>query len=130
MSEQLSPLEGEMNARRLQLGMAWKELASKAGISYETLRAVRKGETAGAPLTLRKIEQALLWAQGSITRVEQGGSPSPLGEGEEGAPAPAASDPADPRAAAVLTILEGLPPRVQRQVLARLNEMAGADSGE
>lgn len=49
MPEQLSPLDGEMNARRLQLGMAWKEVATTAGISYETLRAVRKGETSGAP---------------------------------------------------------------------------------
>lgn len=126
MSEQLSPLDGEMNARRLQLGLAWKDLARSAGISYETLRAVRKGETTGAPLTLRKIEQALRWAQGSIGRVEQGEKPIPASEDE--ATAVRAPEPADPRAAAVMTILEGLPPRVQREVLARLNELTdGAD---
>lgn len=122
MSEQLSPLDGEMNARRLQLGLAWKEVAKSAGISYETLRAVRKGETTAAPLTLRKIEQALRWAQGSISQVEQGGKPRPAPEGE--APGTRTKEPSDPRAAAVLTILEGLPPRVQREVLARLNELA------
>lgn len=126
MSEQLSPLDGEMNARRLELGLAWKEVATSAGISYETLRAVRKGETSGAPLTLRKIEQALRWVQGSITRVEQGGKPSPAPEGEVAAPR--AAEAPDPRAAAVLTILEGLPPRVQREVLARLNERAASAS--
>ncbi|MFJ9979646.1 helix-turn-helix domain-containing protein [Streptomyces cyaneofuscatus] len=128
MSEQLSPLDGEMNARRLQLGMAWKELATSAGISYETLRAVRKGQT-GAPLTLRKIEQALRWAQGSITQVERGGEPTPLAD-DEATAGPHGSEQSDPRAAAVLTILEGLPPRVQRQVLARLNEMAGPSNSE
>ncbi|MFI9492845.1 MULTISPECIES: helix-turn-helix domain-containing protein [Streptomyces] len=122
MSEQLSPLDGEMNARRLQLGLAWKEVAASAGISYETLRAVRKGESAAAPLTARKIEQALRWAQGSLARVEQGKAPVPASAGESAGPPSA--DP-DPRAAAVMTILEGLPPRVQRQVLARLNELAG-----
>jgi transcriptional regulator with XRE-family HTH domain len=123
MSEQLSPLDGEMNARRLQLGMAWKEVAKAAGISYETLRAVRKGETSGAPLTLRKLEQALRWAQGSITAVEQGGKPELASEGEA-APGGRAPESSDPRAAAVMTILEGLPPRVQREVLARLSELA------
>ncbi|MFD9952434.1 helix-turn-helix domain-containing protein [[Kitasatospora] papulosa] len=128
MSEQLSPLDGEMNARRLELGMAWKEVARSAGISYETLRAVRKGETSGAPLTLRKLEQALRWAQGSITRVERGGSPelAPEGEASAGVRAP---EPPDPRAAAIMTILEGLPPRVQREVLARLNELASEADG-
>ncbi|MFJ8760794.1 helix-turn-helix domain-containing protein [Streptomyces cyaneofuscatus] len=128
MSEQLSPLDGEMNARRLQLGMAWKELATSAGISYETLRAVRKGQT-GAPLTVRKIEQALRWAQGSITEVVQGGRPTPAADDEVAAGAQG-SEQSDPRAAAVLTILEGLPPRVQKQVLARLNEMAGPGNAE
>ncbi|WP_256094771.1 helix-turn-helix transcriptional regulator [Streptomyces sp. EN27] len=125
MPEQLSPLDGEMNARRLQLGMAWKEVARSAGISYETLRAVRKGETSGAPLTLRKLEQALRWAQGDINRVEQGGKPTPIPAAE--AAAGDAPEQADPRAAAVLTILESLPPRVQKQVLARLNKMAEGD---
>lgn len=117
-----------MNARRLQLGMAWKEVATAAGISYETLRAVRKGETSGAPLTLRKLEQALRWAQGSINRVERGGKPilDPAAERTGGR----APDLSDPRAAAVMTILESLPPRVQKQVLARLNEMAEADHDE
>ncbi|MFF9248848.1 helix-turn-helix domain-containing protein [Streptomyces globisporus] len=128
MPEQLSPLDGEMNARRLQLGMAWKEVARSAGISYETLRAVRKGETSGAPLTLRKIEQALRWAQGDINRVERGGKPTPTSAAAEAASGEAPEQ-ADPRAAAVLTILESLPPRVQKQVLARLNQMAAGDHG-
>ncbi|MGW1223396.1 helix-turn-helix domain-containing protein [Streptomyces californicus] len=128
MPEQLSPLDGEMNRRRLQLGLAWKEVASAAGISYETLRAVRKGQTS-APLTLRKIEQALRWKQGDIHRVEQGGAPTP-DESAHAAAGPAAPELSDPRAAAVLTILESLPPRVQKQVLARLNEMADGSHGE
>ncbi|MCX4676753.1 helix-turn-helix transcriptional regulator [Streptomyces sp. NBC_01433] len=128
MPEQLSPLDGEMNARRLQLGMAWKEVATAAGISYETLRAVRKGQTSGAPLTLRKLEQALRWMQGSINRVEQGGKPTPDPAAE--AAGGRAPDLSDPRAAAVVTILESLPPRVQKQVLARLNEMAEDAHGE
>ncbi|MEU5284170.1 helix-turn-helix transcriptional regulator [Streptomyces sp. NPDC020755] len=128
MPEQLSPLDGEMNARRLQLGMAWKEVAAAAGISYETLRAVRQGETSGAPLTLRKLEQALRWAQGSINRVKRGGKPTPDPAADVvGGRVP---DLSDPRAAAVMTILESLPPRVQKQVLARLNERVEADHEE
>ncbi|MEV8395626.1 MULTISPECIES: hypothetical protein [Bacillati] len=121
MSE-LSRLDGAMNARRLELGLAWKDVARVAGISYETLRGVRRGSTAGAALTLRRIERALQWAQGSIDAVMAGGEATPLGDAVQ-ADQPAAPEPSvDPRVDAVMTILDGLPRRVQAQVLRRLGD--------
>ncbi|MGW6739685.1 hypothetical protein ACWGDX_02875 [Streptomyces sp. NPDC055025] len=120
MSE-LSRLDGAMNARRLELGLAWKDVANVAGISYETLRGVRRGSTAGAELTLRRIERALKWAPGSIDAVVAGGEATPLGDtGQGDQPAPEPS--IDPRVEAIMTILDGLPRRVQVQVLRRLGD--------
>lgn len=121
---ELSRLDGTMNRRRLDLGLTWRQLAERANVSYETLRAVRKGEASGGELTKRNIERALRWQVGSFEAIEAGGDPVELPQGDpETSPAAETSESeSDPRAAAILTIIEGLPTRVQLDVLRQLGD--------
>ena len=66
-------LDHFMNSRRLELGISWREVATRAGISYEALRALRVGPGGTADLTARKIDSALEWAPGSVARIAAGG---------------------------------------------------------
>lgn len=69
-----------MDERRGDLGLSWREVASRAGVSDETLfRSAR-----GRPLrtTSRKgIERALQWDSGSIDAILSGGEPVPFESG-------------------------------------------------
>jgi len=82
-------LDGFMDARRLELGIPWREVATRAGISYEALRALRNGPGGTADLTARKIDAALEWAPGSIARIAVGGEPRELAPQAQQVPAPA-----------------------------------------
>ncbi|MFK0155406.1 helix-turn-helix domain-containing protein [Streptomyces sp. NPDC090493] len=64
-----------MNRRRLELHMTWRELSTNAGISYEALRAVRRGDYRPTALTARALDDALGWAPGSVYSVLDGGQP-------------------------------------------------------
>lgn len=80
MSTRHHRLNELMQARRLELGMkTWRALATEAGISYETLRALRSGEniTSGSA---HSLEGALQWEPGSIDLILDGGDPTPRGE--------------------------------------------------
>lgn len=80
MTDRHRHLSERMQARRLELGMrTWRALAEEAGISYETLRALRAGENV-APGTADAIERALKWAPGSISTIISGGEPTPADE--------------------------------------------------
>lgn len=68
-------LDLAMDARRLSLNLEWRDLAKAAGVSYETLRALRRAGNA-APLTKRRVEEALHWTPGSIDEVLAGGQPT------------------------------------------------------
>lgn len=68
-----------MDARRLELGMTWEEVASAAGIKPPTLRAIRNGTNRPSQLTKRGIERALRWAPGSVDAILAGGDPTPAG---------------------------------------------------
>lgn len=85
-------LDGLMDARRLELGIPWREVATRAGISYEALRALRNGPGGTADLTARKIDAALEWAPGSVARIGAGGDPAELSAQPEGAAAPATDE--------------------------------------
>ncbi|WP_158784684.1 hypothetical protein [Streptomyces sp. NRRL B-1322] len=112
-----------MNRRRQALGLNWRQVAEQAGISYETLRAIRKGEQAGGDLTRRGLERALQWETGGFEVAEAGGEPAVLaGPAAPEAPESAAAPPSDPQVEAILTILDGLPARVREEVLRRLGE--------
>jgi hypothetical protein len=64
-----------MTARTAELGIGWEQLARRAGIQYETLRALRVGKSAGRPLTRRAVSLALEWTPDSVDRVLSGGDP-------------------------------------------------------
>lgn len=73
--ERLSSL---MMARLRDLGMkTWRDLSTKAGISYETLRAVRAGSNPSDG-TVYALEKALRWAPGSFNAILADGLPTPL----------------------------------------------------
>ncbi|MGW1035050.1 helix-turn-helix domain-containing protein [Streptomyces antibioticus] len=78
MQELAKRRDTAMNRRRLDLGMTWRQVAAAAGVSYETLRAVRKGDTAGGELTLSSIERALRWAPDAFEAIDSGREPAPL----------------------------------------------------
>lgn len=65
-----------MNARRVDLGLTWTQVATTAHIVPETLRSIRIGKNEPNELTKRSIEDALMWASGSIDAVLSGGEPT------------------------------------------------------
>lgn len=76
-------LDRFMNDRRLQLPkiggktVKWFQVAERAGITVTTLTALRKGQNVPTEDTKRGIEDALLWAAGSIDAIMDGGEPTP-----------------------------------------------------
>lgn len=114
-----------MDARRLELGMTWEEVASAAGIKPPTLRAIRNGTNRPSQLTKRGIERALRWAPGSVDAILAGGDPTPAGPYAHigdvritttRAPAPPADeDPKMKRAAALLAEASALLEEIRRE---------------
>lgn len=89
----------------------WRDLTDAAGISVETLRAIRKGETAGmGSATEFKLERALRWAPGSIRAVMLGGDPMPVEDPRSG----------EPTTEQKLDVLEELLEQVKDQVARRM----------
>lgn len=80
-----------MEERRIALGLSWREVAQRADVAYETVRAARAGDGGISPLTAGKLERALQWQAGSVERILAGGDPSsvlyaaPDGDNPEGA---------------------------------------------
>ncbi|MFJ2303805.1 MULTISPECIES: helix-turn-helix domain-containing protein [unclassified Streptomyces] len=79
MPEPHERLNEAMNQRRLALRMNWRELAQAAGISYEALRAIRRGDYRPTELTSRGLDEALRWEHGSVFSVLNGGTPTLAG---------------------------------------------------
>lgn len=91
-------LDKAMNARRLELRMTWREVSLSAEISYEALRAIRKGDYRPTELTARALDAALQWVPGSMYAVLDGGEP--VTTEEQAATERTAGEHADSRAAA------------------------------
>lgn len=66
-----------MNARRIELGLRWEEVAERAGIRRSTLHNVRRGKPTKIN-TDRAIEDVLQWERGSLEAIRHGGKPAPL----------------------------------------------------
>lgn len=67
-----SRLDADMERRRLELNLEWRDVADRSGLSYETLRALRRTGRASA-LSKARAESALGWKAGSIDLVLGGG---------------------------------------------------------
>lgn len=68
-----------MEERRLELGLTWREVVDRAGMSYEAIRNFRTGTGGMRELTRRKLSEALGWDRGMIGRVlagETGAAPA------------------------------------------------------
>lgn len=70
-------LNAAINARRLTLGLTWKQFAEMVGLSDVSLRNFRKGRSDPNPLSTRLIEVAMDWEGGSVDAVLNGGKPTP-----------------------------------------------------
>lgn len=71
-------LSQAMNDRRLELRLQWKQLAAGAGISPESLGAIRRGDYRPSELTARGIEETLRWRHGSVYEVLDDDSAEPV----------------------------------------------------
>jgi hypothetical protein len=88
MPEPHERLNEAMNERRLELRMNWREVAQAAQISYEALRAIRRGGYRPTELTARGVDEALRWASGSVYAILAGGEPIPAEPPEAVQPLP------------------------------------------
>jgi transcriptional regulator with XRE-family HTH domain len=76
-TDNVSRLKELIERKRLDLGIEYKELAGRAEIAPETLRALRSSGRASS-LTKRRLERVLDWEPGSIDAVLSGDDPTPL----------------------------------------------------
>jgi hypothetical protein len=70
-------LDRLMNDRRLELNLTWRDVAARAGLSYEALRSLRTGTGGVRDLTAVQIARALDWAPRSVLDILKGGDPVP-----------------------------------------------------
>ncbi|GLZ39846.1 helix-turn-helix transcriptional regulator [Actinokineospora sp. NBRC 105648] len=78
-----------MDSRRVDLDLSWQEVAERAGMSAVNLRRVRRGTISLPRRTKRRLERALLVAEGGVDEVLAGGQAAKLDTAEP-APRPAA----------------------------------------
>lgn len=76
-------LDTAIEARIVDMGISYVELAERAGISDVSLRNFRKGRGNLRARNQRKLENALGWEPGSIATVLDGGAPLLAGEAYE-----------------------------------------------
>lgn len=69
-----------LNQRRTSLRLQWQEVTDRANMSTAHLRNVRTGKASLSDLAKAELEQAVLWAPGSIDSILGGGDPTPLDE--------------------------------------------------
>lgn len=109
-------LASAIEARRGELGLSLRQVAELAGITGETLRAVRKGSNEPSSLTKRGIERALAWAAGSVDHILDGDGPLP-----------ADKPPADPMGATE-AILDDMERRVADMKRLSRRDLAAVDA--
>lgn len=84
--EQRERLDRLMNDRRLELGITWRDVAARAGRSYEALRLLRSGAGGINELTAVQFSRALEWKSRSILDILAGGNPEPEESGPDTRP--------------------------------------------
>lgn len=69
-------LDRAIEGRAAELGLTFVQLAERAGISDVLLRNLRKGRgNLPRPVNIRRLENALGWAPGSLVAVLEGSDP-------------------------------------------------------
>lgn len=71
-------LASYLEARADELDLDWRDVAEEAGISVETLRAIRRGNNLPSRGTRRGLDRALRWELGSVTAILAGDEPTPV----------------------------------------------------
>lgn len=105
-----------MERRRVELRMSWRDVSTAAGMSYEGLRAIRKGDRHPNAVTKGRIEDALQWMPGSVEAVLAGGEVTPAAAAQ-----PDRTIPTDDELSAVEALLE--------QAMAELNRLKQKRTG-
>jgi transcriptional regulator with XRE-family HTH domain len=77
-AEALRRLGNYVERRIAELGLEYTAVCRAGGFSDETLSKIRKGTIHARPATYRKLERALLWAQGSVDAILTGDDPISL----------------------------------------------------
>ncbi|MEV6122959.1 helix-turn-helix transcriptional regulator [Streptomyces sp. NPDC052077] len=108
MPEPHELLDEAMKQRRLELRMNWRQLAEAADISYEALRAIRRGDYRPAELTARGIDEALHWSAGSVYAVLDGGTPTGTEEPLSEEPAPTLAEEVEVARRAIAALVDAL----------------------
>lgn len=70
-------LDTLMDRRRLELGLRWRGVAERSGLTQQTLLQLRKGNPV-SDHTIAAAEAALEWRSGSIAEILHGGDPTPV----------------------------------------------------
>lgn len=123
--DQAQRLQAATEARRVELGVRWRQICDEAGLSHQTLSRWRNGAPVD-PLTERRFEKALHWAPGARDAIAAGKDPEPLEQSpRDAAPKTPTAQPADDdwRMQAMRAILEKVALRDRPAVLRRLEEL-------
>lgn len=67
-------LDQEMNDRRLQLDLTWKQVAERAGITEFHLQRIRSGKAGLTDRAASKIDRSMGWKLGSTKQLYNTGS--------------------------------------------------------
>lgn len=75
------PLDAAIDTRRRELGLRWKDVYDRSGLSQETVRKIRHGLRDDPERTTDsepKLEDVLHWARGSIQAIREDRAPTAL----------------------------------------------------
>jgi DNA-binding transcriptional MerR regulator len=67
-----------LETRADEIDLDWVAVAREAGITVETLRAVRRGNNRPSRATRKGLDRALRWEPGSVAAILEYGEPTPV----------------------------------------------------
>lgn len=78
------PVGEAMNDARLDLGIQWQDVATRAGVGLTSLHRFRKAQGPRTPEMTRKIERVFGWPRGYLDAIAAGKEPPPIDVPAEG----------------------------------------------
>lgn len=76
--QQAERIDAAIKARAKELWKTLDQVAAEAGVTKQTLRAIRRGENRPFYKTANGIEDSLRWERGGLYTLLDGGNPTPL----------------------------------------------------